>query len=74
MFIFSQKLQILKNHLKVWNKDVFGELHQLVHTSTNNLVKTLNESNMHGMTDMLKDQESKAQQELELALAKEDLF
>lgn len=29
---------------------------------------------MHGMIDMLKDQESKVQQELELALAKEDLF
>ena len=33
MFVLSKKLQNLKVRLKIWNKDVFGNIHDLVKNS-----------------------------------------
>jgi len=30
MFVLSQKLKYLKNKLKIWNKEVFCKVHELV--------------------------------------------
>lgn len=33
MYVLSKKLQIIKASLKQWNKDIFGEIHDLVKSS-----------------------------------------
>ncbi|CAI8615073.1 unnamed protein product [Vicia faba] len=74
MFVLNKKLHILNTSLKSWNKNVFGDVHNLVHQSSNNL-KLIQESiNDYGPTDSLRVQESLAQNDLEMALAKEELF
>lgn len=30
MFVLSEKLKFLKNNLKIWNKETFGNVHRLV--------------------------------------------
>lgn len=37
MFILNQKLKLLKNKLKVWNKNTFGNVHDKVKNSMANL-------------------------------------
>lgn len=37
MYILNKKLQILKDNLKTWNIDVFGNIHSLDKTSTEDL-------------------------------------
>lgn len=46
----------------------------MVHIVTANLIKIKNDISTNGMINMLKVRESKAQNELELALAKDELF
>lgn len=30
MYILCKKLQLLKSRLKIWNRDIFGNVHELV--------------------------------------------
>lgn len=39
MYILTKKLQLFKNSLKSWKKDVFGNIHAMVKKSTDNLAK-----------------------------------
>ncbi|XP_058782945.1 uncharacterized protein LOC131657578 [Vicia villosa] len=74
MFILSHKLKLLKGKLKIWNKEVFGDIHKLVQTSTTLLNHIQEQIHLIGMTDSLKAQEVKAQIDLEDALVKEELY
>lgn len=74
MYILIQKLQNLKKHRKIWNKEVCGDIHQLVQTSTTNLSTIQDKIILMGLNDNSKEPEIKAQHALDLALEKEELF
>jgi len=74
MFVLSKKLQNLKARLKIWNKEVFGNIHDLVKTCETNLQTIQNEIQNTGHNASLIQQENKAQTDLDLALKKEELF
>lgn len=74
MLVLSKKLQILKSNLKMWNKTVFGNVHQLVSQAESNLQNIQNQIQTNGHTDTLIQQEKKAQGDLDLALNKEETF
>jgi len=74
MFVLNQKLKNLKDALKVWNKNTFGN----VHSQVDNAYKVLDEIQMKidtlGNSDSLMDQEKSAQLQLENALNIEEIF
>ncbi|MCH90684.1 RNA-directed DNA polymerase (Reverse transcriptase) [Trifolium medium] len=74
MYVISEKLKILKNNLKIWNKNVFGNIHETVKLSRIKVdeIQALLDSN--GPSDALLDQEKLAQVNLENALHMEELF
>lgn len=56
MQILSQKLKILKSELKIWNKTIFGDIHNQVATSIAKLDDIQKIINIHGCTDSLMKQ------------------
>lgn len=58
----------------MWNKTVFGNVHQLVSQDESNLQNIQNQIQTNGHTDTLIQQEKKAQGDLDLALNKEETF
>jgi len=74
MYVLSQKLKILKEAFKVWNKNTFGN----VHTQVTDVYKDLDEIQMKinntGIFDLLMDQEKAAQINLENALNVGEMF
>lgn len=74
MFILSQKLKYVKVKLKIWNKQVFGDVHKLVQNSTNHLNNIQCQIQNLGMNDNLKSQEPKAQQDFKDDLDKDEYF
>lgn len=67
MFIMDKKLKILKSKLKDWHKTSFRNVQQEVKDVEANL-EDIQKKIDYGMTNMLQDQEKKAQVELNLAL------
>jgi hypothetical protein len=53
MFILSQKLKFLKQKLKVWNKDRFGNVHNLVKHSEIELQVIQERIDSSGHSDLL---------------------
>lgn len=53
---------------------MFGDIYQLVQTSTPNISTIQDKINLMGMNDNLKERETKAQHDLDSALAKKELF
>lgn len=53
---------------------MFGDIYQLVQTSTTNISTIQDKINLMGMNDNLKEREIKAQHDLDLALAKKEFF
>jgi hypothetical protein len=74
MFILTKKLKILKDQLKCWNKEVFGNVHAFVKEAENNLADIQSQIQLHGFTDMLRDSELRAQAKLDDALQRQDWF
>jgi hypothetical protein len=74
MFILSRKLKLLKEQLKVWNKDVFGNVHIFVRDAEERLVNIQNQIQMNGSNDALRDLEFKAKSDLDDALHRENWF
>jgi len=74
MYVLSKKLQLLKANLKVWNKSVFGNVHQLVKEAENKLHDVQQKINIEGYNDTLMQQEKSAQKILYEALHKEEVF
>jgi hypothetical protein len=58
MHILSTKLKMLKNTLKVWNKNCFGNVNDLVLSAESNLQQVQTQIQQLGHTDSLLDQES----------------
>jgi exonuclease III len=74
MFVLSKKLKILKDTLKVWNKDVFGNVHDHLKLAEDKVNSIQADINSNGHSDRLMDLEKQAQIDLELALNMEDAF
>jgi hypothetical protein len=74
MFILSQKLKILKEKLKVWNKTCFGNVHENVNSAELKLQQIQQQIQDSGHTDALLNEEKIASNLLEDALNKQELF
>ena len=74
MYVLSQKLKMLKEKLKVWNKESFGNIHMQVKDATAKLDAIQEEIDRDGHTDMLMEQEKQAQINLENVLNMEECF
>ncbi|XP_019451747.1 PREDICTED: uncharacterized protein LOC109353840 [Lupinus angustifolius] len=74
MFIISQKLKLLKEKLRDWNKNVFGDLHLRVKASLASIESIQQCIDSYGPDEDLLDQEAIAQQELLQALLVEEAF
>jgi exonuclease III len=74
MFILSQKLKILKEKLKVWNKTCFGNVHENVNSAELKLQQIQQQIQDSGHTDALLNEEKIASNLLEDALNKQEVF
>jgi len=74
MFILSHKLKLLKEKFKVWNKEVFGNVHNLVQNAEVKLNVIQLAIDTHGQSDFLFDQQKHAQIDLNKALDMEEVF
>ncbi|XP_058783255.1 uncharacterized protein LOC131657925 [Vicia villosa] len=74
MFILDKKLKILKNNLKVWNRNNFGDVKVKVKNAEAHLQNIQMEIANSGYTDDLKEKETKAQYDMEAALNIEEEF
>lgn len=74
MMRLSTKLKNLKSKLKTWNKEVYGNIHEHVHSAETNLQLIQNLINTNGHTDALLNQEKEANVQLEEALKKQEIF
>jgi len=72
MFILSSKLIRLKDKLKVWNKEVFGNIHNLVSEAEKDLCNIQSQIHITGHSDHLMMQERHAQ--TNEALLKQEVF
>jgi len=71
MHILSNKLKHLKTKLKIWNKEVFDNVHHFVNYELT-LIKTKINNEVH--SDSLMNEEKNAQINLDEALAKHEIF
>lgn len=53
MFVMTQKLKTLKAAFKSWNKEVFGDVHNLVETTQSALDFVQNQIEVEGLNDEL---------------------
>jgi len=60
MFVLSLKLKYLKNKLKAWNKEVFGNVHELVSQAESHLNHIQSQLDTLGHTDTLLEQQKTA--------------
>jgi len=74
MFILSQKLKMLKEAVKLWNKNTFGDVQSQVILAYKDLDEIQLKIDTNGCTDILLDQEKNAQLNLENALNQEEIF
>jgi hypothetical protein len=74
MFILSKKLKFLKDRLKNWNKDCFGNVHSLVNTAEMKLQQIQDQIQLNGHTDNLLHEERVASTMYEEALNKQEAF
>jgi hypothetical protein len=74
MFILSNKLKFLKDRLKNWNKDCFGNVHSLVNTAEMKLQQIQDQIQLNGHTDNLLHEERVASTMYEEALNKQEAF
>ncbi|XP_058755288.1 uncharacterized protein LOC131628465 [Vicia villosa] len=72
MFILDQKLKNLKNKLKVWNKNKFGNVQNKTILAGGNLKAVQKEVEDYGYNDILHEKEIKAQNDLDIALNMEE--
>ncbi|GAU43510.1 hypothetical protein TSUD_399030 [Trifolium subterraneum] len=72
MFILSKKLKHLKDHLKIWNKEVFGNVHSFVKEAEDSVVEIQNQIQLNGGSDILRDSEKRALDNLDVALKRQE--
>jgi hypothetical protein len=74
MFILSTKLKMLKEKLKIWNRETFGNVHDYVKQAESDLADIQNQIQLGGHTDTLCDLEKTAQTKLDDAFQKQNWF
>jgi hypothetical protein len=74
MHILSTKLKLLKNNLKIWNKNYFGTVNDLVSSAETNLQQVQAHIQQFGHTDSLLAQEKTAGAAYEDALNRQEAF
>lgn len=74
MFILSQNLKHLKNILRSWNKQDFGNIHNLTQEALNNLNNIQAKIDVYGLLDAFIHLEKFAHLALHQALCVQDLF
>jgi hypothetical protein len=74
MFVLSKKLKLLKESLKTWNKDCFGNMHACVTSAEQNPNSIQDHLQTNGPSDELLNEEFIAQQKLEEALNRQECF
>ena len=74
MFILNTKLKNLKHKLKIWNKQVFGNIHDYVNEAEKNLDNIHNQIQSSGHADDLHNLEKLAHLKLDDALNKQYLL
>jgi hypothetical protein len=74
MFILNQKLKLLKQKLKIWNKTVFGNVHNLVEEAEEKLSSIQADIDIFGASDSLMEHQKAAQVTLENSLNIEEEF
>jgi peptidyl-tRNA hydrolase len=72
MFILTHKLKILKEALKAWNKNTFGNVHTQVASAYKDLDDIQQKIDNSGVSNTLLDQEKAAQIKLEQVLCIEE--
>jgi len=70
MYILNKKLQLLKANLKVWNKAVFGNVHQIVKEAKDKMHDIQHQINSDGYDDVILQQEKVAHKSLDEAYHK----
>jgi hypothetical protein len=74
MQILSIKLKILKDELKIWNENIFGNIQNQVSNDVNKLNDIQHRIQVDGYTDSLFSQENLAKTELETVLNMEEAY
>ncbi|PNX60507.1 hypothetical protein L195_g051967 [Trifolium pratense] len=74
VYVLTQKLKFLKESLKIWNKNTFGNVHSNVKIASQKLDDIQHVLDSIGPTDVLLDQQNIAQINLDNALNMEELF
>lgn len=65
MYVLRKKLHLLKNRVKFWNKETFGNIHDLVNLSLAKLDSIQERISFEGPSAALRIQEKRAMQHLE---------
>lgn len=74
MYILDRKLRILKNKLKDWKRNHFGDVKAKFKEAEKQLQDILQEISSSGYNDNLEKKETKAQYDMEVALNIEEEF
>jgi len=74
MFVQNKKLKILKNNLKVWNKENFGNVHLMVKNVEQKVSHIQSKIQQEGHSDTLMSQERAAHKSMEDALKIQEWF
>jgi len=74
MFVLNKKLKILKQKLRIWNKEVFGNVHEYVTDAEKNLQNIQEQIQVNGHSNNLLEAEKQAQKSLEDALNRQESF
>ncbi|MCH80720.1 DUF4283 domain protein, partial [Trifolium medium] len=74
MFILSQKLKMLKDKLRIWNKDSFGNVQNMVRQAEIKLQVIQDRIDGSGHSELLMKMEKNAQMDLNNALNIEEMF
>ncbi|PNX72820.1 ribonuclease H, partial [Trifolium pratense] len=74
MFVLSKKLKMLKDKLKVWNKECFGNVHDYVKVSEQHLQQVQDQIQNNGHSDALLEEEKEAHRLYEDALTRQEVF
>jgi hypothetical protein len=74
MFRFQQRLKNLKQLIKTWNKDTFGNIFDSQRQLSEKMEKIQHQIRMSGLTDDLKTQEAAIAQQLGTRKAQEEIL
>jgi hypothetical protein len=74
MYVLTKKLKILKEKLKCWNKESFGNVHDFVSSAEAKLHQIQNLIQLNGQSEALLEEEKQAHLEFEEAFNRQDVF